>query len=428
MRELIFITIFSLMGGGDLLWWRWADNKLRRLRKGSSVPRMTLGAFSIGMMFYLVAVFLLPGATRRSGGPIPIVVHTAAFLWHLLVLPVLLVTSILAFSWRGLGTAIRLVRDLPNPNMARSDSWHGRLACAVLSTRDSARAGRQAGRPCHEIPTRSRRDLIGAAAVALPPLLMAGTTVAAMSQLSDLRVRRFELKFPGLRPALDGMTIAHVSDLHVGKFTRKRDLRQVVDVTNSLKCDFVAVTGDLIDLSLADLPRALTAIRKLDPRNGLFICEGNHDLIENRGEFERRMLASGLAFLLESEKTTELRGEKIQFLGTRWSHSDEELADSMSRVKPLIKDDVFPILLAHHPHAFDPAIRAGIPLTLSGHTHGGQIMLNEKLGFGPAMFRYWSGLYQKGDSSMVVSNGAGNWFPLRINAPAEIVHLTLRSL
>lgn len=58
--------------------------------------------------------------------------------------------------------------------------------------------------------------------------------------------------------------------------------------------------------------------------------------------------------------------------------------------------------------------------------HGGQIMLNERLGFGPAMFRYWSGLYQKRGASLVVSNGAGNWFPLRINAPAEVVRLTLR--
>jgi hypothetical protein len=276
-------------------------------------------------------------------------------------------------------------------------------------------------------PTHSRRDVIGAAAVALPPLLLAGSTVAAMTQLGDLRVRRFELKLPGLRPALDGMTIAHVSDLHVGKFTRDCDLRRIVDATNALKCDFVAVTGDLIDLALADLPRALAMVRQLDPRNGLFICEGNHDLIENRHEFERRMEDSGLPFLLEMEQTKQFRGEQVQFLGTRWSHADGELSDSMARVRRLIKPDAFPILLAHHPHAFDPAIAAGVPLTLSGHTHGGQIMLNEKLGFGPAMFRYWSGLYQKGESSLIVSNGAGNWFPLRMNAPAEIIHLTLRA-
>ena len=75
---------------------------------------------------------------------------------------------------------------------------------------------------------------------------------------------------------------------------------------------------------------------------------------------------------------------------------------------------------------FDAAAEAAVPLTLSGHTHGGQLMLNEQLGFGPAMFRYWSGLYQRGQSKLIVSNGVGNWYPLRVNAPAEIIHLTLR--
>jgi hypothetical protein len=101
------------------------------------------------------------------------------------------------------------------------------------------------------------------------------------------------------------------------------------------------------------------------------------------------------------------------------------IRQSVTQVLSRRDPGAFPILLAHHPHAFDPAIDAGIPLTLSGHTHGGQLMLNERLGAGPIMFRYWSGLYQHGDSSLVVSNGAGNWFPLRINAPAEITHLTL---
>jgi predicted MPP superfamily phosphohydrolase len=87
----------------------------------------------------------------------------------------------------------------------------------------------------------------------------------------------------------------------------------------------------------------------------------------------------------------------------------------------------FPILLAHHPHVFDTAAEMGFPLTLAGHTHGGQLMFDRRHGGGPFFFRYWSGLYKKGRSQMVVSNGIGNWFPLRINAPAEIIHITLRS-
>ena len=88
--------------------------------------------------------------------------------------------------------------------------------------------------------------------------------------------------------------------------------------------------------------------------------------------------------------------------------------------------DSFPILLGHHPHTFDAAIKADLPLTLTGHTHGGQCMLDRQHVLGPALFRYWSGLYTRGCSQMIVSNGVGNWLPVRINAPAEVVHLTLR--
>jgi hypothetical protein len=64
-------------------------------------------------------------------------------------------------------------------------------------------------------------------------------------------------------------------------------------------------------------------------------------------------------------------------------------------------------------------------LVLSGHTHGGQLMLSRNFGVGPLRFRYWAGLYKKPNSQLFISNGFGSWFPLRVNAPAEVVHITL---
>lgn len=395
MRALFFLTLFAAMAAGDVAWWRWADRRLKRVR-GRRMTRGILAAFTAFMLAYLVATLIFPAATRRSRGPVPLPVHSAAFLWHMIVLPIWLIGLLVTAGARLIGQGIaKMVPSKP-----------------VDEALDAARP--------------SRRQALSAAAVALPPLLMVGTTAAAIGQLGHVRVRRFELPFPNLPPALDGMTIAQLSDMHVGKFTRDGSLRKLADLVNSLKCDFVAVTGDLIDLALADLPRSLDMIRQLDPRHGLFICEGNHDLIEDPQGFESQMKSSGLPFLLESEQTVRFRGEAVQFLGIRWAHADRDLAKSVARVTSQVRPDAFPILLAHHPHAFDAAAAAGFPLILSGHTHGGQIMLNERLGFGPAMFRYWSGLYRKPGSSLIVSNGAGNWFPLRINAPADIVHLTLR--
>jgi len=161
------------------------------------------------------------------------------------------------------------------------------------------------------------------------------------------------------------------------------------------------------------------------------ISEGNHDLIEDPTEFETRMKASGIPFLLDGSTIIRVRGFPVQLLGLSWTRVRGEGRDAAisTAVKKLLEQrtaDAFAILMAHHPHAFDAAAEEQMPLTLSGHTHGGQLMLNERLGFGPAMFRYWSGLYTRGQSNLIVSNGVGNWFPLRVNAPAEIVHLTLR--
>jgi predicted MPP superfamily phosphohydrolase len=135
--------------------------------------------------------------------------------------------------------------------------------------------------------------------------------------------------------------------------------------------------------------------------------------------------------LLDQSTIINVRGFPVQLLGLSWTriHGDGRDAAIAVAVKKLLEQreaGAFPILMAHHPHAFDAAANAGLPLTLSGHTHGGQLMLNEQLGFGPALFRYWSGLYERDQSKLIVSNGVGNWFPLRVNAAAEIVHLTLR--
>jgi predicted MPP superfamily phosphohydrolase len=253
---------------------------------------------------------------------------------------------------------------------------------------------------------------------------MCGLTGAAMQQIGALRVRRLRVPLASLPPELDGMTVAHVSDLHVGKFTRPDTLRQMTDVVNALRADFVAVTGDLIDMAIADLPQALDALRRIDPANGMFVCEGNHDLIESYWKFRDGMYRSGIPFLRGDSQVVRFRGADVQFLGAPWLPQDQ-LRASVLALEGKIRPGAFPILMAHHPHAFDASASIGIPLTLSGHTHGGQIMLNERLGFGPAMFRYWSGLYRNAAAALVVSNGTGNWFPLRLHAPAEIIHLTL---
>jgi predicted MPP superfamily phosphohydrolase len=249
--------------------------------------------------------------------------------------------------------------------------------------------------------------------------------------LNQFRVRHLVVPIRDLPRDLDGTTIAHVSDMHVGRFTSGRVLREMVRVVNELRADLVLLTGDLINDALTTLDEGIDLVRALDPRLGLYLIEGNHDLIENASEFERRVKASGIPFLLDESAIASVHGVPVQLLGLSWTrrhgaNHDEAISRSVRALLQQRRPDVFPILLAHHPHAFDAAAEAGMPLTLSGHTHGGQLMLNEQLGFGPVLFRYWSGLYTRGESKLIVSNGVGNWFPVRANAPAELIHLTLR--
>lgn len=272
----------------------------------------------------------------------------------------------------------------------------------------------------------TRRELLAAVAVTSPILATFGTTAFCLPRITRFRIRKLTVFLANLPPALDGMRIAHVTDTHVGKFTRGRVLDEIVAATNRLDADLVLFTGDLIDNTLRDLPAAVKMLQAIKSRAGLFVIEGNHDLFEDPGGFERGVREAGLTLLRNQTATVQVRGVPVQLLGIVWKHGETAMARDVDVVAKLRDPHAFPILLAHHPHAFDRAAVHGFPLTLAGHTHGGQVMLTPNFGAGSAMFRYWSGLYENSGCAMVVSNGTGNWFPLRVNAPAEIIHLTLR--
>jgi len=161
------------------------------------------------------------------------------------------------------------------------------------------------------------------------------------------------------------------------------------------------------------------------------------------------MRDAGLPLLLDETRTFTVPGRTtpVQMLGATWGElkwgrdmgrhgkdankrfrdpTPEAMEASVRALAARRETGAFPILLAHHPHLFDPAVATGLPLVLAGHTHGGQLMLTQNIGVGPLRFRYWSGTYRSGDARLFVNNGVGNWFPLRVNAPAEIVKLTLR--
>jgi hypothetical protein len=240
----------------------------------------------------------------------------------------------------------------------------------------------------------------------------------------DLRVREFQLPIANLPPELEGFTIAHVSDLHSGLFVGPARLKIISDATNDLKADLVAITGDIINREMDEFPAALAAIRRIESPSGIYLCEGNHDVIPGPLVLAAACERNGLPMLYNTCTALPVRGQRLLLGGLSWeSYLQMNIRPGMvGELFPLRQEGDVRILLAHHPDLFDIAQEAD--LVLSGHTHGGQIMFGD-IGLGRLRFKYWSGRYQRGSTTMIVSNGCGDWFPCRIGAPAEIGLLRL---
>jgi len=385
-------TMFAL----DILWWA-ASARIAR----PTFARITVAIFALAQLAGLIWLLTQRFAHAESMALLSKFAMATVFIWHMILLPILLLLTVALLPIVAMVALIRSARRPRNFNLTPADA-RGAL---------------------------SRRQFLGVALAAAPPLFNLSLATVAMRQLDQFRVRRFVLPIAGLPSDLHGLTITQISDMHVGRFTSGRVLREVGRVVNELRSDLVLLTGDLINDALMDLDHGLDLVRSMQARHGVYLIEGNHDLIENGLEFERRVKDSGIPFLLDESIVITIRGAPLQLLGLSWTRARENrdvaIAAAVRELLNQRQPESFPILLAHHPHAFDAAAAAAIPLTLSGHTHGGQLMLNEQCGFGPALFRYWSGLYRKGASKLIVSNGVGNWFPLRVRAPAELLHLTL---
>jgi predicted MPP superfamily phosphohydrolase len=361
------------------------------LRRDKNWPRwvgFALAGWCLLMMAIAVFEIAAPIGWRpvlRSWFYFPIAVQMA---WNLLVLPGGLIAAAVA------AIIVPVVRAL----------------------RDRNRADKKISAPTPADLSR-RRFLYLLAAGAAPATATAMGVHGTLSRY-ELRQREYVVPVAGLPPELEGFTIAHVSDLHSGVFCGPQRLAHIVDATNDLNADLIAITGDVINNSMAEFPDALAAIRRLRSRHGIYFCEGNHDLIPDDDQFAIACAASGLNLLREQSATVLVENRRLILGGVPWMGRHFPVRpEIVGRLFPARQEGDVRLLLAHHPHFFDSADSAD--LVLAGHTHGGQVMLGP-IGLGPLFFKYWTGLYRRGPTSMIVSNGAGDWFPCRIGAPAEV--------
>lgn len=250
------------------------------------------------------------------------------------------------------------------------------------------------------------------------------------------RIREEVILIANLDPRLDGFRIANLGDAHVDRFVSPADLEKMVRVVASRNVQVLAITGDLID-DFRLMGRTLDAID--DPRIANIIAIiGNHEKVGKLAAvikaYESRK--DRISLLVDGNVAVEHAGSRVHFVGIDYameSDGGHMLAEPLQkRIMARQAASAFPkarkgelvVALSHHPEFFPIAASQGAQLTLSSHTHGGQVAV-----FGRPLinaYDYISGRYEAYRRHLDVSAGFGHWLPLRLGVPREVVILTLK--
>jgi predicted MPP superfamily phosphohydrolase len=281
-------------------------------------------------------------------------------------------------------------------------------------------------------PDDPARRLFVARAIAGTATLVAGgaTAFAVRSATGPAEISEVQVRLERLPPALTGYTIAQITDLHVGPTIGARDVRRVVEQTNALRPDAIAITGDLVDGRVRDLLPAVAELQKLRARHGVYFVTGNHEYYSGVAEWLEALRGLGVRVLRNERVALGDAGASLDLAGvddwnaSRAGDTHGGLADALAGRDP----DRSLVLLAHQPRGVADAVRSGVELQVSGHTHGGQIVPFNLLV--AAAHPYVKGLHRHvdagGSGQIFVSRGTGYWGPpLRLGSPPEIAKLVL---
>lgn len=235
-------------------------------------------------------------------------------------------------------------------------------------------------------------------------------------------LKEVDVNIDGLNAPL---SIVQISDVHIGKVLGKAFMDEIVQCVNTLDADIVVITGDLVDMPVAQIGDKLDALREIKSRLGVFFVPGNHEYFYGVHTIMAHLESLGVQVLsnrsITLNNTLNLVGVS-DMIGKRFDFLPPDLKKAFLHVKK----DLPTVLLSHQPKIVKELKDEKIDLILSGHTHGGQIFP-----FGLLVLLdqpYLSGLYQHSKQTQIfVSNGAGYWGPaVRVMAPSEIVKLTLK--
>ena len=264
----------------------------------------------------------------------------------------------------------------------------------------------------------------------------AGVTAAAglgwsLFEAQWLELVEVEVPLEGLPEELDGLTIVHLSDFHLGTLSfNGRTAARAIRWARSSPCDLVVLTGDLLSRQRGDA-QLRAAIAALNPRHGIYAVLGNHDVDVTRDPFSTPTDASAVeaegAVLLEDESVLiDVNGRKVQVAGGNPREDWKErppgrLADPKADLR---------ILLFHFPDVVRHLPAGAFDLVLAGHLHGGQICVptpRGKVRLEHLRAAHWEGVHETPAGVLHVSRGLGTSFvPFRFLARPEATRLVLR--
>ncbi|WP_433653390.1 metallophosphoesterase [Micromonospora zamorensis] len=277
----------------------------------------------------------------------------------------------------------------------------------------------------------ARRLLLARGAAIFAGLTAAGTVgYGVRTALGPPRLDRVQIPLAKLPRSMDGLRIATVSDIHLGPLRGRAHTERIVAAINRLDADLVAVVGDLVDGSVAELGSAAAPLRDLRSRYGSFFVTGNHEYYSGVEEWVQEVDRLGLRVLQNRRQEIQARGGVLDLAGVNDldATGGTGLAAGPDFAAALgDRDPSRPVvLLAHQPLAAVEAARYGVDLQLSGHTHGGQMVpFNLAVRLEQPVV---SGLGEVDGTKVYVTNGAGFWGPpVRVGAEPQISLVELRS-
>jgi len=274
------------------------------------------------------------------------------------------------------------------------------------------------------VPTgMTRRQVVEAATGGL--VLAGSNTILGYGSFRarhQFAVEEVAVRVVGLPRALDGYTIAQISDLHVGAAVQEREIEEGLSRLRDVRADLVVVTGDLVDFDPAYIPMMARAIGSIRARDGVSAILGNHDYYTGAEQIVSALRAAGVNMLVNQAAIVQ---NAFALLGVDdwWSPRYGAPGARLDLAEATIPSYLPRILLSHQPNTV--GLWAGrVALQLSGHTHGGQI----NPGFSPARWvtQYVAGRYEVRGTTLWVNRGFGvAGPPSRVNAPPEVTKIVL---